>query len=209
MEYNVPFIVADFETGGLSAEKNPAVEIAVVVLDNNCKEIQRYESLIKPYGDFIIEQQALQANGLTLNEINGGKDVKAVVNDLITLFTPLKKYQKFVKPILVGHNIAKFDIKFFKQIFEFCNKNLYEYVDEYLFDTQYHARFKWGQNNQIENFKLGTCCTKVGIELTNAHRAMADTEATAKLLTYFINDSRSIKTNSEVKIERFREKFKF
>jgi DNA polymerase III alpha subunit (gram-positive type) len=63
------------------------------------------------------------------------------------------------------------------------------------------------------DYKLGTCCQKAGVELVNAHRAMADVEATADLFRYLVNCLRSnTQSVSEVvdqKVEenRFRSTF--
>ena len=35
MEYNCNYVVVDLETGGFSADKNPAVEVAIYVINSN------------------------------------------------------------------------------------------------------------------------------------------------------------------------------
>ena len=49
------YIVFDTETGGLDETKNPITQYAAVVLDGcTLKEIDRWETFVKPYGDLVI-----------------------------------------------------------------------------------------------------------------------------------------------------------
>lgn len=208
MLYNCNFIVCDIETGGLSFQKNPIVEIALVVVNSNLEIVNEYETLIKPYGDLLLEQQAMSIHKIPLSDIQKGKDVKDVVNDLITLIKPLK-VGKYGKPIMVGHNLEKFDMDFIEFMFQFSGKNIYDIVDEHVEDTIWISRKKWGNEDQIANYQLTTCCNKVGIDLIQSHRALNDTKATAKL---FIELMKCLRSNgSFIKSEQksVRESFKF
>lgn len=206
MLYNVNYVVADIETGGLNWEKNPIVEVALYVLNSNLEPICEYESLVKPYGDLILTSEAMAVHKIPLEDINKGKDVKVLVKELIDFLRPLK-VGKYAKPVMVGHNIEKFDGPYLASVFEFCNKNLFDVIDIHFEDTMWLARKKWGNEDQIANFQLTTCCNKAGIDLVQAHRAMSDTKATARLFEYFVNCLRSEKT--EIKAEKPREKFRF
>jgi DNA polymerase-3 subunit alpha (Gram-positive type) len=209
MLYPVNFIVSDLETGGFSAEKNPITEIALVVVDINLNIIQEYETLVKPYGDLVIEKQALEVTKMDLNEINNGKDSKQVVLELIDIFKPLKA-GKYTKPIFVGHNFEFFDLKFFIKLFEFHNKDLFDYIDKHVEDTMWISRKKWGHDNLNADFKLTTCCNRAGVEHVQAHRALPDTKATAKLFINLMKSLRSeVNGNKIVKEESVRDKFVF
>jgi DNA polymerase III epsilon subunit-like protein len=43
----------------------------------------------------------------------------------------------------------------------------------------------------IEHHTLTDCCAHLGIDLTDAHRALTDTTATARLLGHFIRSNQS------------------
>lgn len=203
MNYKCNWIVLDTETGGLSPDKNPMVEVACCVIDSELDDIYEYESLIKPYDNTkLIQQQALDANKLTLDDINKGKDSKIVVEELIQLFKKYKVGNR--KPIIVGHNID-FDIGFLVSFFDFHKKNILDYIDEHTEDTMWLSRWRWLEST---NYKLGTCVTNAGIELVDAHRAMMDTRATKELFKYFIRNLRTDSSNS-IKEKRFRDTFEF
>ena len=205
--YNNYWLIVDLETGGFSAEKNPVTEVAMVVLDCELNIVKEYSSLIKPYGDLVLSKEALQVTGLSIEELNTGKDVKQVVDELIEITKSLK-IGKFIKPILVGHNFEDFDRPFFESIFTFCKKNVYETISKHIEDTLWISRKRWGIDNLNADFKLGTCCVRDGIDLVQAHRALADTRATAKLFVYLMKSLRG-EGIQKVEEKKVRETFKF
>lgn len=205
MEFKANFVVFDLETGGLSHEKNPVLEVAMFVLTNDLDNGDEYDSLIKPYGDLVIQKEALDSNGIDMGVVeNMGKNIDVVVNDLCKFLQSQKVGRE--KPILVGHNIDKFDIPFLNSMFEFCKKDLSKFVnDNFTIDTMWWSRIRWQES---PNYKLGTCVQNAGIELVNAHRAVADTKATRELVKKFLMGLRS--NGSTVGEEkRFRNSFEF
>ena len=206
-DYN--WIVLDTETGGLSSDKNLIVEIACCAIDTNLTDIGEYTSLIKPYDNTkSIMSQALQANGLTLEDINSGKDSKIVISELIDFFKKNKRGNK--KPIIVGHNID-FDISFLVEFFSFHKKDITDFVEEKTEDTMWWSRYRWQES---VNYKLGTCVSNAGLELVNAHRALTDTRATKELFKTFIRNLRGEGVSGNnvpdlAKNKRYREKFQF
>lgn len=200
------FCVMDCETGGLSAEKNPLVEIAVCAFDNvTLEDVVEYSSLIKQYDKTkVIQQQALDANGLSLEDIAKGKDSKVVVDELIQVFKKCKKGNKL--PILVGHNFDKFDINFVVEFFNFHGKDILDYVDSRTEDTMWWSRYRW---TEAPNFKLGTCVTNAGLELTDAHRALPDTRSTKDLFKSFLRNLRNESTNTTAQVKKYRHSFEF
>lgn len=74
------YIVFDTETGGLDETKNPITQYAAVVLDGRTlKEIDRWETFVKPYGDLVIEKEALEHTMVSMSDINKGLKVKDFV----------------------------------------------------------------------------------------------------------------------------------
>lgn len=198
-------VVFDIETSGLSAEKNCMLEVACCVIDNELNDVEEYESgVMKVYDNREIQQQALQANGITMNQIENGKDPKEVLNELINLF---KKYSSGRnKPVLSGHNIDHFDIPFMANFFNVFGKKFEDYVNTDLtIDTMWWARLR--RNEQV-NYKLGTCCEMEGIELVNAHRAISDTRSNKELVKKYLRSLRS-EGDSNKEEKRFRKTFEF
>jgi DNA polymerase III alpha subunit (gram-positive type) len=77
------------------------------------------------------------------------------------------------------------------------------------FDTLEMARQKWGE---ATGYSLAACLVSAGTTLLQAHRALPDTVATAKLFILFMKGLREElggKAVEEVKTERFRKNFEF
>ena len=74
------YIVFDCETGGLDESKNPITQYAAVILDGKTlKEIDRWETFVKPYADLVIEQEALDRTMVSMSDINSGLNVKEFI----------------------------------------------------------------------------------------------------------------------------------
>lgn len=221
-------ICIDFETGGFDAAKNPATEVGLISFRNDTfDEISRYESYIKPYdkeSGLTYTQKALDFTGLSLDKLEKeGQKYTKVVNDLIKEFKKANtSSQKSKKPILLGHNVA-FDIPFLMQIFDLAGKDLSEYLDGKVdnkgrfipgyFDTMWDARRRWPElKKEIKNHKLETVTEKLGIQLENAHEALADVEATMEIYKYFtksLRNSQGFSNFASEDKEKTREKYQF
>lgn len=224
-------IVFDFETGGLQCQDNPALEIAVICLDSiSLKEVDRYESYIIPYKgregqELIIQPKAIEYNGIKMRDVfDKGNTVEKVVAQLCAMFEKLnKETAKFSKPILCGQNVD-FDIPFLQFIFERAGKELKKYVlgkddawgnfQPFYFDTLKLAHQMWADDETMVANKLGDICNRIGFSLVDAHKAMADVEATAACLVYFLTSMRNSGVNAGIQVtqevkERARKKFQF
>ncbi len=213
MKFNSRFVIFDTETTGLSSEKHGLLEVAMVVLDNDLNEIGEYQSLIKKYRDYEIAPQALAANGLTMDYVEkNGEDSKIVVKSITDILKNAKVPGRGGKPMMIGHNIDKFDIPFLDVFFDFHKKELGDLVNiDFTIDTMWWSRLRWQES---ENYKLGTCCRNAKIELIDAHRAMVDTRSTAELFKHFMRNLRNTSTQTDevtpaAPVEKTRENFKF
>lgn len=198
-------VVFDLETTGLSHEKNCLIEIACCPLNIELQELPEFHSgIMNVYDNREITDGALNANGITRDQIARGRDPKQVLEDLCKYFESLKVGRNL--PVLCGHNIDKFDIPFLDNYFSFFKKDLSKYVNfDLTIDTMWWARLMWVEQ---ENYKLGTCCSSAKIELVNAHRAIADTRANRSLVKYFLQNMRSESGSSNPKT-RYRATFQF
>lgn len=207
MAFDNIYIVVDTETGGLVAGKNPMIEIAMVVMDQNLNIIHEYSSMIGKYGvNMEIQDQALKANGITRDQIAKAPPSEKVLEEVISTMKLYKRGRN--KPILVGHNLDSFDWPMLDDWFYQHKKKLLDYVEQKTEDTMWWARLCWGIDKDMNNYKNGTCCEKAGVELIGAHRALSDTKATAQLFRYFIQNLRGIGAKQKEEI-RFRHTFKF
>lgn len=200
------YLVYDLETTGLNAKNNLVCEIACCPIDKNLNDLKEFDSgIIKPYDDRKIEQRALEANGITMSQLENGRDSKIVIEELIKYLKSFKKTSP--KIILVGHNIKKFDNPFLEDFFKFHKKDLWKFVsDKIEVDTMW-----WSRMERVEslNYKLGTSCENRGIELTDAHRALSDTRANRELLKSYLRGLRGEGVKSSKTELRKRPKFQF
>ena len=186
------YVVFDFETGGLRADKNPVLEATFLALQRNAKGLYvdkefEVDSLILPYAKKLkIDQQALEVNGLTRKQIKEfGNPVDVVVQALMEMLKEINpKNEPWLKPILVGHNIDEFDLDFLDQMLDYGSDGKMERLDYFAkttFDTLTVVKHLLGNNKTIGSFSLINVCKFMGIEITNAHRSYDDTYANALL----------------------------
>lgn len=216
------YLIYDWETGGFDPTKHAVAELAMIaVRADNFEEIGRISTLVAPYGNFEYTEGALNENGIKLEEIIEGIDINLLVDQVIELATITKVNGRDGKAVLVAHN-SDFDRKFTQQIFEVAKKQKempkifagdYDYYGNFIphsIDTIDLARILWHKNeDEISNYKLGTCIQKAGLDLVGSHRAINDTVALRDLFWYIKQRMRSSNNNgSESQEKRFREGFK-
>jgi DNA polymerase III alpha subunit (gram-positive type) len=207
---NANYIVFDCETGGLDPYKNPITQIALLTIESNTlKELNRWETFVKPYDDLEITKAALDTTGLKMADINSGMSKKELVSALITYFKESATNNRPEKrPVLVGHNV-QFDMGFLHYIFHTTDKSVFDYVSPTQIDTMSLTKMY----GKTERLKLEIACAEFGIVLKNAHSAMPDVLATTDLLKHYISMLRSSEKESgssaKEKVVKSRVKFQF
>lgn len=201
------YIVHDCETGGLDPEKNPITQYAAVVLDGKTlKEIDRFETFVKPYAGLEIEQASLNATMVSMSDINNGAKYEDFVKSLKDFWRSHRtSNQKFGRLISVGHNVT-FDHSFLYLACGYLGVDIWDYLYENFVDTLVLSKMTFGINGD-EKLKLADCCQRAGINLTDAHGAMNDVEATADLFRWFTKKMRHVggaksSTVSDEEVER-------
>lgn len=193
------YIVYDCETGGLDETKNPITQYACVVLDfKTLKEIDRFETFVKPYNDLVIERQALEHTMVTMSDIRQGitlKDFVSVLFEFNNLHQAKTKIKEMGRLVPVGHNVT-FDNRFLNYACNLCGKKYHELVYENFIDTFPLAKMTWGLEGN-EKLNLTACSERAKIRLTDAHGAMNDVEATADLFRFFVRKLRAKKGTAE------------
>jgi len=209
MKSGYTYLVYDLETTGLSAEKNAVCEIAMCAMDENLEDIGEYSSgIIKVYDDRIIDQKALDHNGITREQLEKGRDGKEVAEETVKFIKSLKVSKS--KLILCGQNIITFDNGHLDNFLDFFKKDLSKLVNnDFFVDTLLWGRIK---HIESENYQLGTLCKNVGVTLTDAHRAINDTKANKELVKKYIQSLRGNGQSTSQQAEpeeRHRVKFQF
>ena len=193
------YIVFDCETGGLDETKNPITQYAAVILDGKTlKEIDRWETFVKPYADLVIEQEALDRTMVSMSDINSGLNVKefiATATEFWEAHRVKTKKREMGRLVPVGHNIP-FDNRMLNWALNYLKKpNVEEWMFPNIIDTFPLAKLAFGINGE-EKINLGASCTAAKIKLTDAHGAMNDVEATADLLRWYMRKLRAKKGDS-------------
>jgi DNA polymerase III subunit epsilon len=178
--------IFDLETTGTRHWKNGIYQIAVMIVIDE-KVIGTYEWKVKPYRDAIIEQEALDVAGVTLEQIMQYDSMEKVFKELTELLNEhCDKFNKTDKFHLVGFNNAGFDNNFLRAFFvqNAETKKAAEYGN-------YFGSYFWSDSHDVmvlasyylkdvrhemENFQLKTVAKKLGIKVdeTQLHNAKYD-----------------------------------
>ena len=159
-------VVFDFETTGLNAENCQIIEIGAVKVKNGVC-VETFSTLVNPH----------QKLGREISELTG-------ITDDMLVFAPdledvLPDFHKFVQnSVLSAYNIG-FDIQFLLKAGE---KYRYKFDNERI-DTLELARQKIPS---LPNYKLSSVVKALDIVLNDAHRAINDAVATAKVFIKLI-----------------------
>ena len=161
-----------------------------------------YSDIAKIYFDFSYSPQALEVTHITLEMmLEEGVEFEEgfrLIKELI-----LRHTIGTAKPILSGHNIKEFDNPFTAKLFVDNKDDLSKYINKFMIDTLEWVRLRWFE---LSSFSLGVCANELGLTLKEAHRALPDTVANAKLLIKLI---KSLKGEGSQESTYTRRKFDF
>ena len=173
------FVALDIETTGFDFENDEIIEIgAIRYLEGKSQD--KFSVFIKPLKP--VPQFIKQLTNITDEQLNSGVTLK---NALTSLLEFLKN------DLLVCHNTS-FDLGFLNKKFK---KKGFPKISNQTLDTLELSRIYLPF---ILNHKLGTVAEYFKIDLTNAHRAIYDAEATGNILItllQFIDDNIPLKLN--------------
>lgn len=163
LEFPKDYVVFDLETTGMRSSDSEIIEIAALKISNGII-IDQFEELVKPSKP--ISKMITNLTGIT----------NSMVKDQKKILDVAQAFDSFVgKHVVVAHN-ANFDVNFMYDNFEKYDIGTF---DNDFVDTLRLSRFLI---NDSENHKLQTLINYFSFEDIGAHRAMADTFNTHKLL---------------------------
>ena len=187
------YCVHDCETGGLDFAQNPITQYACIILDPyTLKEVDRFETFVKPYDDLVIEKEALEHTMVSMSDIKNGisrKKLYKLLKEFYTKYQAKVRIKEAGRLISVGHNIP-FDHRFLDYALRLEDDTIWEYFQPGFLDTLMLGKLTWGINGD-EKMTLTDCCARCKIRLTDAHGAMNDVEATADLFRWFMKKLRT------------------
>lgn len=183
-------IILDFETGGLKPSVHAIVSFAAVAVEPvNFEIVDRLEFKVKPY-EMEYTPEAQRVHGLSKAHLEKHGVKYETGMKAIHGFFEKNKTTKAKKPILAGHNLD-FDKGFLEFNFEVMDYDLPKSIDPYYIDTLKECEMIYGHKKDV-SMKLVNVCGMMGINLDDAHSAMADVIATYELLRQITMLKRSI-----------------
>jgi DNA polymerase-3 subunit epsilon len=159
------FIVIDVETTGLNPNFNRIVEIALLRVNNGIVT-EAYENRFNPEGPV----GKTEIHGITDEDVANAPRFSDKADEIKTFIG---------ERALVAHN-AKFDLAFLRAEFERSNNDLPWLKSICTLEaSQYYLP-------ELNRRKLADCCGEIGIQIDNAHSALGDAMATAKLCHFYL-----------------------
>jgi len=160
------FVAIDLETTGITAASDEIIEVGAVLFEHGAP-VDQFQSFLNPgksLPPFIV-----QLTGITDRDLVGAPDFNDIHDELL----------KFIGDApLVGQNI-NFDLSFLVA----SGGAAYRFPGKLILDTAETARIFWAE---YPRFSLGNLCHRFGVELTSAHRAVDDAQATGEVLISMI-----------------------
>lgn len=225
MAQQANFIIYDFETTGLKPNIHGVCEVAMLGIDSvTLEEIGRYEAIVAPYQvdsgeldekgkpiliDYIVDPYALKVNGLTMKKIQAGTPAKEVVEEMMAFAKKCNAGSK--KPILVGHNIIRFDNPHMGVLFDLHKKDPAKSFSQYYFvDTQQESHKMFPEATEKGDHTLARLCERFNVDKFDAHSAMPDVIANTEVFIKIIKKMRGESIAMEVEEkDRPRDTFNF
>ncbi|MCB9252260.1 MAG: GIY-YIG nuclease family protein [Flavobacteriales bacterium] len=155
------FAIVDIETTGGRPGKDGITEIAIVLHDGE-KVVSTFSTLINPFRN--IPYQITRITGIDNEMVQDAPGFHEVAKEIVELTEGA---------VFVAHNV-NFDYAFLKQAF-------LELGYTYQRKTMCTVRLSRITFPGFPSYSLGNLCEKLGIEITNRHRALGDAMATAIL----------------------------
>lgn len=190
----------DTETTGTNPQTCAVIQIAALI-EIDGVEAERFELKFAAHPNAEIDLDALHVTGVNFDEVCSGTSSRPTFKQGYLRFLELldehvDKFDKTDKLIPVAYN-GGFDIAMLSALAERCgDKYLGSYIDRKLLVDPL-AVLRWYaftgvELPQFESYKLGDVCKAFGIELTEAHDAVADTVALRELTKKLIPPQREL-----------------
>ena len=168
MQIDKPLVVFDLETTGLDNKYDRVVQMAFVRLDPG-EEPKTWKYLINP--EMHIPEEVSEIHGITDEDVKDAPKFREVADEVLDIFEGA---------CISGFNSASFDVPFILQEFKRCashrGKDIRKIAEAEQIDVQHLYR------DYNPRTLVAAVMEYTGINLEDAHDALADTEATMKLL---------------------------
>jgi DNA polymerase III subunit epsilon len=184
-------IFIDCETTGTDPAKNALVQMAgAMFIDGTL--VEQFDIKSRPFPGDVLDDEALQVNGLTPLELSAYPDPRHAYRDFAALLSKhCDKYNRADKFHFIGYN-ADFDSDFIRRFFE---KNGDNYFGSFFWypalDVSKLAGIRFmSSRHKLPNFRLMTVAEACGIEIdpAQAHDALYDIRITMRIFKKLTKD---------------------
>jgi DNA polymerase III epsilon subunit-like protein len=162
-----PFAIIDLETSGFNPPESKILEIAILKIDSDGNELDRFETLINPKDGKV---GRTDIHGIELRMLNGAPTFSEASGRILEIIQ---------NSIIVAHN-ARFEENFLANELNEVGLEL-DLIPA--IDTLWLAR----NTIQLQNYKLDTVVTGFNERLIDAHTALGDVIAVSKILPEMLN----------------------
>ena len=160
------FVVIDLETTGLSPKVDRVLEIAMIQTNVQGEPLAYWSSLINPQGPV----GATEIHGITDSDVADSPTFESIAEDVIAR----------LKGHAVSAHNARFDLGFLKNEFARTGWDLPYIPNVCTMEASRHFL------PDLTQRRLSDCAMAIGLEVSNAHRALSDASATVSLLNYYL-----------------------
>jgi DNA polymerase III epsilon subunit-like protein len=178
-ELDAPYSLIDFETSGFHPSSARILEVAVIKIDAQGKILDEFTTLINPEDGNVGRTDIHQ---ITLGMVKNAPKLSEVVGDLLGILD---------SSIVVAHN-ARFEENFLESAFREVG---IKHPLMPTIDTLWLSR----QVLDLPNYKLATVIDEFGYEFQDAHTALGDVRAMAKVLPEMLELGKGITFPSQLK----------
>lgn len=180
-------VVIDIETAGFNAKTDALLEIAATLLtmdeQGRLQPLQTLHFHVEPFAGANLEPSALAFNGIDPDHpLRGAVPEREAITEICKAVRKAQKAAGCQRSVIVAHNAA-FDQGFFNAACERIHLKRNPFHPFVSFDTTSLSALALGQT------VLSKACKQAGIDFNNkeAHSALYDTERTAELFCYIVN----------------------
>ena len=182
----------DLETTGVNPGKNGIHQISGMIEIDGIEQ-ERFDFKVQPNPKAIIEQEALDVAGVTIEEVQAYPPMGEVYSRFVSMLSKyVNKYDKTDKFFLVGYNNAAFDNQFLRGFF-LQNGDSYfgswfwaNSIDVMVLASHHLA----SRRHEMVNFKLGTVAKFMGVDVDgeSLHDAYYDIYLTREVYKLIANN---------------------
>lgn len=199
---NLHYVVYDLETTGKDPLTCEPIEIAAKIYHGRSLEPipeAQFSMLCKPSPEIVVEQEALDVNKITREQLDNAAPISIVFPKFIEF---VNKYNteagtKWGACISAGHNIINYDNVIIQRMLGKFGKKKKETVlfnNMHTIDLMVLAYWWFHNDKSLPSYKLDSLREYFGMDKSGAHRALKDVEDCGSIIMRFLKFNRELST---------------